>query len=656
MPYSIPYSSEQHAKLLGAILSRVTLSEQKMSQRYQHFADMENEFIAYIPETENDKLRKLQRKQQGLQTYTTIAVPYSYAILMAAHMYWTSVFLGRSPVHQYTGRHGETEQKVQAIEALIDYQVQVGNMQVPYFIWLLDAGKYGMGVLGTYWCDDYEIVSEFIEEYPQYNGVPLITAKKQQVKVTKRLNTYSGNKSYNIRPQDFLPDPRVPITRFQEGEFAGRRTDIGWNYILKRKAQGLYFNVDELKKLRSESTTREAGSPQIILPENQPAVPVSSQPSDSIPDIGTTEIHEMCIELVPSDWGLGSSSYPEKWMFSLAQKKIIIGAQPLGLYHSRFPFDLMEYEPDGYALFKRSLLEVTKPLNEVMTWLVNSHFYNVRKSLNNQWVVDPSRVTMVDITTPNAGKVIRVKPQAYGQDVRTMITQLPVQDVTRSNLADMQMVELLMQRVSGVVDSVMGMPQKGSRRTATEVRTSSGYSINRLKTSAEYMSALGFSPHSQKLVQNTLQMYKGEKAFRIAGSLMADGIRTDPYVSVTPESIAGAYDFVPVDGTMPVDRIAMMALWNEVLKSASAFPSILEQFDVGEIFAYVAQLGGIKNLKQFRIEVQPDDVLNAQAAKGNLVPVSQAHGNTRKPNSGRATVSGLNPTGAPQISRVGAVG
>jgi hypothetical protein len=72
-------------------------------------------------------------------------------LLMSAHTYWTSVFFGRTPIHQYSGRHGETEMQVQALEALIDYQVEVGRFTGPYYVWFYDAGKYGMGILGEYW-------------------------------------------------------------------------------------------------------------------------------------------------------------------------------------------------------------------------------------------------------------------------------------------------------------------------------------------------------------------------------------------------------------------------------------------------------------------------------------------------------------------------
>jgi len=237
---------------------------------------------------------------------------------------------------------------------------------------------------------------------------------------------------------------------------------------------------------------------------------------------------------------------------------------------------------------------------------------------------------MKDLTDPGAGKVIRVKPNAYGQDVRTMITQLPVVDATQGHVANMAVIESLMQRVSGVVDSVMGMPKQGGRQTATEVRTSSGFSINRLKTTAEYMSAQGFAPHSAKIVQNTMQFYDQEQTFRVAGSLPPG---MNPFMVVNKDLIAGNYDFVAVDGTLPVDKFALVTMWTQLLGAMEKFPQLMGQYDIGAIINYVAQLGGVKNLKQFQVNVVPDQQLAASAAAGNSVPMANGNPNraTRSP-------------------------
>jgi hypothetical protein len=653
----IAWGTPRHAKILDAVVERIKMSRNKMQSRYDHFARMEEMYIAYIPESESDRIKRLSREQKGTQTYTTIEIPYSYAILMAAHMYWASVFLGRSPIHQYSGRHGEAESRVMGLEALIDYQVMVGQMLVPYYIWLLDAGKYGLGVLGTYWEEDYSIVSKVVEQPATYRGIPIPFSRPQKVRVSERILQYQGNRAFNIRPQDFLPDPRVPITRFQDGEFAGRRTEVGWNYILKKQADGTYFNIDVLKRIRENRLTRDDGSPQIEMPES---TPWQGSEHIDIKDVGLTELHEMVIELVPREWELGSSSYPEKWVFTVANEKLIIGCQPLGLLHNQFPYDILEYEMEGYSLFKRSMLEILKPLNNVVSWLINSHFYNVRKSLNNQFIADPSRLMMTDITNPEPGKVIRVKPQAYGQDVRTMLTQVAVQDVTRSHLEDLKIIEQMIQRVSGVVDAVMGMPLQGGRRTATETRTTSSFSMNRLKINAEYMSALGFGPHSAKLVANTLQKYDQVRKFKIAGMMES---WEDPYILVTPESIAGQYDFVPVDGTMPIDRFAVVNMWSQLMQSMGQMPDVAMQYDFGKIFGYMAQLGGIKNLKQFRVNVTPDERLMQLAAAGNSIPLGGGGGRSRpngqaRPNGsgGASSRPGANGGGTPVPAQVPGMG
>jgi hypothetical protein len=304
-------------------------------------------------------------------------------------------------------------------------------------------------------------------------------------------------------------------------------------------------------------------------------------------------------------------------VFLLAEDNILISARPLGYYHNKFPFAVLEQEVDGHSLFARSMLEVMKPLNDTLTWLLNSHFYNVRKALNDQFVVDPSRVVMKDMTDPNAGKLIRLKPAAYGTDPKLSITQLPVTDVTRAHLADAQLVEMMLQRVSGVNDNIMGM-MGSSRKTATEVRSSTTFSVNRLKTTTEYMSAMGFGPLTELLVQQTQQLYDDDRKYRVVGD--AAQYMNERFINITPEAIAGFFDFVPVDGTLPVDRTAQVNLWTQMFAQAQAFPQIMAGYDFVKIFAFVGQLAGLKNIQQFRVQVVPDATMQNAMMAGNSVP------------------------------------
>ena len=142
--------------------------------------------------------------------------------------------------------------------------------------------------------------------------------------------------------------------------------------------------------------------------------------------------------------------------------------------------------------------------------------------MNNQFVGDPSRLMMRDVEdSGEPGFFFRLRPEAYGTDVRTVITQLPVADVTRAHLADLQAMFGIGEKVLGINDQILGAMASGGRKTATEVRTSTGFGVNRLKTVSEYLSATAFSQHSQKLVQTSQQYYDARLKLRIVGATAA---------------------------------------------------------------------------------------------------------------------------------------
>lgn len=608
------YGTKLHNFVLDAVKRRKDFSIQKMTERHNQWRKNDEAFLSYIPEKEADAKRRGKR-ESGDPQYTTIYVPYDYAVLMSAHTYWTSVFLSRSPVFQYAAYAGSGQSASLAVESLIEYQITRGRAMPPLYIWLLDVGKYGLGIVGTYWADEKVVVTREVEVPEEFLGVDMGTTKREMRRVA--ISGYKGNKLYNVRPYDFLPDPRVTILNFQDGEFCGRLCQTGWNEIVKRSSQGTYFNVDALRQQRySRTTDRQWPSPQV----NRPFGPGETAWLESM-DMDNVELCEMAIELSPRDWGLDETSYPEKWMFVVANDSVVVHAQPLGLFHNKFPFEVLELEPDGYAMFKRGLLDISRPLNDVMTWLVNTHFFNTRKALNDMFVVDPSRVVMKDVLNPEPGKIIRLREEMYGQDVRSAITQFPTSNVTQAHMSDSALIAGMLQRVTGVNDSIMGMMQSGGRKTAAEVRTSSSFGINRLKTNAEYFSATGFSGLSQLMLAQTQQLLDVALKVRIAGDAWkAPG--AELALNVSPQDIQGQYDFIPVDGTLPVDRFAQVNMWTQLLQQMAQVPQVMMQYDIGQIFGWVAQLGGLKNVNNFKIQVmQP-----GQMPGGNVIPIGDAGG------------------------------
>jgi hypothetical protein len=531
----------------------------------------------------------------------------------------------------------------------------------------MDATKHGVGVVGTYWEDEIVRVAKIVEEAPTFGPFSIPGAKTKKVKRTIEIPGYKGNRIYNVRPHDFIFDTRVSLANFQDGEFAGRILDMSWLDILDGEAQGKYMNIDKLNKKSGHKNLnfdehRDNDEQVIDLPSRgqNDNSGVNTTPNQ-IPQTGRLEGYEMVVRLVPQRWQLGAGKSTEKWVF-LVINDIIIQARPLGELHDKFPFSVMETEIDGHALFKRSMLEIAEPLNEVLSWLINTHFFNVRAALNNMFIYDPSKVRSKDFRNPEGGLMIRMRPEAYGQPIANIIQQFEVKDVTSTHMQDTDIIMRMMQQTLGVNEQLMGMLQEGGRRTATEVRGSAGFSMNRLKTQAEYMSALGMAPHSQMLVQSTQQHLDIERYYKLTGDLLP-GVAER--ILVNPESITGFFDYIPVDGTMPVDKLALANLWKEIMAGVAQSEMLMQQYDIGKIFAYTAQLSGAKNVNRFKLNLQPNADIDRERAAGNLVPLGEASGPRTTDetfgNSSRAAESGrLEDTAArvnepKQLSGVGPV-
>lgn len=634
--------SELHKRLVKKIQSRVRLAEQEHQEKRQKWRQAEERTLAFLPESESDAVRRNKRSGRGMPQYTTIQIPYSYAVLMSAHTYWTSVFFARSPVHQFTGRHGEGEQQTQAMEALINYQVEVGQMLGPYYIWLYDAGKYGAGIIGQYWDRQKLHYGSLVEMADPVSGQPAI------YQTTQEIEGYVGNTVYNVSVWDFMHDPRVSLKNFQNGEFCCCRTRLGWHRIVQRMDAG-YYVKDQVKTLKRRvpidrgvtEASDQLRRPQFDRPLYGDRMDDEDHPTGFVG-------WEFYVELIPKEWGVGETTYPQKWCFTINEElDTIIGATPLGYYHCKFPYDILEAEIEGYGLFTRGIPEIMEPVQNTMDWLLNTHFFNVRSALNNQFIVDPSKLVVKDVQNSGPGFIWRLRPEAYGSDLNKLFMQVPVTDVTRAHVTDFQTMLGIGERTFGVNDQIMGSLNTGaSRKTATEVRTTTGFGVNRQKTITEWMSAQSFAPHAQKLVQTSQQYYDANAKMKRVGSLALEA--GERFMNVSPDDIVGFFDLVPVDGTLPVDRMAQANLWKEMMGNLRMMPpQVAMQYDWTRIFAWVAQLAGLKNINQFKVQVVPDQALLGQQQAGNVIPMPpRGGGSPVQPGNSASTAAGLNALGS----------
>jgi len=633
---SVKKGSPLHKRIIDEVRRRVRLSERAMQSKRVLWRKADDEIIAYVPESTADYRRRQGRELSGKPAYTTIKIPYTYGVVMSYWTYFCSVFLSRSPIYQFDGAHGETQQQVLMIEALHDYQSRVGRHLANLFHWIYDATRYGVGVVSCYWQQDVRHVTEIQLITDSLTG---LVSREQ---VTRELPGYRGNELTNIQPRDFLPDPRLPISQFQRGEFCGYRAKLSWLQVKQREKYGYYRN--------SELINRNI-SPRFL--ENSDDDSQIEQPDDTFFNSGYNDytqqerlhpeivpIYECYIELIPSEWGIGNSDFPEKWVFTVtADWEVVLGAQPHGAYHAKYPFAVLELEPDAYALAGRGVPETLSGVQQTLDWLINSHMYNVRASLNNLLIVDPSRVVMKDLTHGGPGGIVRLRPGGANLP-QSPVTQIQIGDITRNHVADFMTFLGIGERTTGVSDQMMGATTRTGRKTATEIRSSNVAGASRQKVHTEYFSATGWGDLGMQLIGNSQQYYDDDLVFKITGNLMQ--MAGTQSIRISPEDISGAYTFIPVDGSLPIDRFAQANLWKELLLGFERMPAVAMQYDIGRIFAWVAQLSGLRNIDQFRIQMAPNAQLQAQAQQGNVIPLNAAMGSSN-PNYLQQPTGGVGP-------------
>lgn len=625
---AIPFGTDRHTQLVDALRARKRATENAKRTLLTRWTRDEEQYIGYMTETQIDARKKTGR-EAGYPDQVTIHVPYNYAMLMAAHTYMTSVLFARDPIWQVRGRHGEGQDKELIWEALLNYQTVAGGHTPHYYVWTHDCLRYGFGILGHYWCQDMINVTQRVTVPRTFAGVPIPGTSTSATQITT-LPGYTGNRVYNVHPRDFGWDQRYPIARFQEGEYVYRSFEMSKLDILQSRTPGgqeRFFNLDQVKPLMKGTSgfvvsSADLQTSALDIPQQQ------HMEAGYTLEVVNLKADEFYVRLNPKVWGLPGPDRIEKWVFLMIEERIIISAQPLGLMHDMFPFAATQAEVEGYDRAPRGMLHTTEGLNNTLTWLINSHFYNIRQALNDKIIVDPSRFVMADIMGPTAGRIIRLKPEHYGSEVDAGIKQLAIGDVTQSHIKDIGVVADMMQRALGINDTIMGAVNTG-RRTATEVRSSTTLGINRLKTMVEYNSACAFDPFVQMLVMSTQQLMDIPMRLKVVGDLAKT---SDQVLEIDPTAIAGFYDFIPVDGTLPIDRMAQVNVWSQLLQAMGQNPAVLAQFDVAGIFGFVAQLAGIRNLNRFKqpgmgIQVLPPGMAPPAGAQPVPPPTPKKAGN-----------------------------
>lgn len=605
--------SELHDKTLSYLLDRLRMSERKMNAFYARWAYNEKRIQAYIDLPDWEKELKKLNDDGKVPNAVRIVVPYSYATISTIVTFLAQVFFGAKPMLQVGTNKGENAKAAQLMELVLQHQSEHMRLVSTLFQFLQDTQYYNLGVLKCFWTEERAMRTVW---KPQMNiggfkvpGLGKLIPQRQERMV------YQGNEVESIDPFMFFPDPRVPMSKVnRKGEFVFWRTFVGKHDLQKKAWNKEFFHISAVGSL-PRADYQGVASERSILADGEANPARASNDENSVKSF--VQLDECSIIIVPHDMGLGDSKKPEHWVFTIANKTQIVRAEPLNLDHGMHPIIVSEPYGGGYGFGHAGVTDMMGPLQDLMSWLVDSHVANVRTVLNNMFIVDPSRIEMQDLNNLGPAKHIRLKRAAIGQDVRGALQQLNVQDVTHGHIQDLQTIIHLADMLTGVSDNMRGIQSSGGRKTATEIRTSGEAGSSRLAALARIISAQGMVDLTTQMCVNTQQLLEEEMWVAVTG---ADG-KANP-LRVSGDQVAGDFSFPVNDGTLPLDRVAMLDVWKEIFLGSAQDPSLQGKIDRLGMFKWMAELGGAKNIDKFIIQPMPDEQIERQVEKGNLIPAN----------------------------------
>lgn len=636
-----------HEDTIGRLIARRDAGDAYIENRREQWRATNNRLRLYVDLTKTHK-KGDQTTGVGLAEMPferSIVVPVSYSILHTLLTQLMSIFGATEPMIQVRGRGPEDVKTSKVMEAVLAYDLeQMSAFKVIYAL-CQDAVKYGCGITYDAWHTEF---GDIVQHKP-YNPNDFSQRLQMQMMGPEAFITRTRGlvKEHNVwlpvDPMNYFPDPRVPISCPQDGEFVGHEFNRGLMFLKERAWErgGPYFNIDKIKK-KSGLTGDTPVSSDDSMPER------TNELIDE-KDGGNIKLCHLQVKLIAKEWGLGKSEDPEIWWFTWANDSTIVRAHVAPFDHREFTYAVAESDPDFHSAFNPGMIESIDGLQRMIDWLFNSHLQNLMRHLNDAMIFSPALVEVGDILNPGPGRHIRITQMGEellmsgGYSIDQFVHQLPVQDVTSPHLAAVNQMFQLAQRMSAANDPQMGMPTP-DRRTLGEIQTITASSSQRVSIIAKLIDSMAIGPLARRAIANRLQMTTQEQYYRIVGDDSASDIQ---YVLANQQNISGNYDYVPISGILPPDPVRMARTWAQILETVSRLVPMLMQGpppadgkipDLNAILKESIKTLGAKNIEDFytqmpqmQTQVMPDQQVQQQEQAGNMVPLQSIDPNNPPP-------------------------
>src|SRR5436190_7173047 len=357
--------SEFHKQVLQDTKNLIKISRSAMEKYYTKW-DRNDEIFRSIRARDPEDQKATER---GEPEKMVVPIAFSQAQTFVAFCY--SLYTQRDRIFEIEGFAADDDRPAKVAEALLAYNLRYNKFEALLDLWLRDVARFGLGVFKVSWVTETQMVTEE-QDVPgsSFLGIRLKTPTTKRVE--KEVVKYQGNKIIHISPYRFFPDTRLPLVRYQEGEFCASEDLYSMAQLRQWEKEGVVVGVDQIKPL-----TRDTEMPRGYRYDQNEEASGAYQPGAGIRGDGQLKknvlITEMQRAIVPADYEIdgvpiGKEDYPIKYLIWLANNNRVIKCEPLNYAHNDFTYICAPFIYDDNTNLGDGLMDTIGKLSDVITW------------------------------------------------------------------------------------------------------------------------------------------------------------------------------------------------------------------------------------------------------------------------------------------------
>lgn len=594
-------TQEQEKRMVEYVRIISKMSYDSISQRYDSWLEADRAHDLYVPADSTSFRNK-------------VVISDTRAISDTVLTYFMAAITGRNPMFQLEGVNRDSRKPSVLLERVLHQQMRAGAGEARLAQQFLDLLRYGTAPTKWIWN-----------------------------------NKQNTNTIINSDPRKTFPDPRAPAGDVEKMQFMVF-SDHASGSTLRRS--GMYPKLQKYPRMLDNSAVvsgwdshqwhKDSGKGWNIDPNTQMDGSYNYQFK-----VGRSHVVDeawICF----NGYELGMPQLGEVWMvITILDERFVIRAQ-LSPYGRQIPATNPGFGFDSHKTHQQSLYDILMPLHDLGTWMLRSRVDNVQAALNNLIFADPTKVAIHDLINRNPWGVVRTLPGTKpGEGVH--IATIP--DVTSGHYRDIQFLSDMKQRVAAASDAQQGMPTSDVR-TATEIQRLSQLGSQRLGVLSRVISATGIRPGVRMMVANIQDALDYSGSIRVPQDQQNDilrGLDNNGYVDYDISMLQGQVEYMVVDGTLPLEPTRSPDTWMQILQTVGKAGLMLE-YDTGRMVEEAIRSMGVPDVDQFRVSretiqrdglspsqqlaimekqrgnsmVMPQDKVDGELQKGNLIPIREA--------------------------------